>query len=100
MKYTEYIISREWMLMRGWRLIIDKYKCQRCGRKRELEVHHITYERLGRERDEDLVTVCVRCHNDIHYASEQIEGVQLLKQLSITQEEYERNRQKDALGVK
>lgn len=25
-------------------------------------MHHLTYERLGAERDEDLLVVCRRCH--------------------------------------
>ena len=37
--------------------------CEACGGKtRCLEVHHLTYERLGRERDEDLQAVCRPCH--------------------------------------
>lgn len=31
-----------------------------------LEVHHITYDRLGWERAEDVVTVCDICHLQIH----------------------------------
>ena len=37
--------------------------CEACGKKtRCLEVHHLTYKRLGRERDEDLQAVCRPCH--------------------------------------
>ena len=38
-------------------------RCERCGKKtRRPEVHHLTYERLGREKDEDLQAVCRDCH--------------------------------------
>ncbi len=30
-----------------------------------LEVHHLTYERLGAERDEDLQALCWSCHEGI-----------------------------------
>src|SRR4051812_47555513 len=30
-----------------------------------LEVHHKTYERLGHERDEDLVALCWNCHDGV-----------------------------------
>jgi hypothetical protein len=30
------------------------------------DVHHLTYERLGEERDEDLLVVCCPCHASIH----------------------------------
>ena len=32
----------------------------------ELHVHHLTYERVGKENLKDLVTLCRRCHTDIH----------------------------------
>jgi hypothetical protein len=38
------------------------YRCERCEGKRDLEVHHRTYERLGREWDQDLEVLCCRCH--------------------------------------
>ena len=31
-----------------------------------LDVHHLTYERLGREKDEDLRVLCRACHGDEH----------------------------------
>ena len=41
-------------------------RCERCGATYgsagKLQVHHRTYARLGRELDEDLLVVCVRCH--------------------------------------
>lgn len=30
-----------------------------------LEVHHRTYERVGSERDDDLVALCTSCHDEI-----------------------------------
>lgn len=30
-------------------------------------VHHVSYKRLGYERDEDLILLCPPCHNLIHY---------------------------------
>ena len=31
-----------------------------------LEVHHLSYARLGHEHDEDLYVVCRSCHSDLH----------------------------------
>ncbi len=39
--------------------------CQVCGsfgKGVRLEVHHKTYDRLGHEKDEDLVVCCDACH--------------------------------------
>lgn len=30
-------------------------------------VHHVSYKRLGYERDDDLILLCPPCHNLIHY---------------------------------
>jgi 5-methylcytosine-specific restriction endonuclease McrA len=41
-------------------------RCQRCGACGSLDVHHLTYARLGRERPGDLVAVCAPCHGALH----------------------------------
>lgn len=37
-----------------------------CGETENLQLHHMTYERVGRERLEDLTPLCPTCHNMIH----------------------------------
>ena len=88
--YQEYILSEAWAFMRRARLIEDKYKCCRCGFKRELQVHHKTYDRLGNEEMEDLETLCVRCHNDIHMEGRQVflTQRQIAQATEVTEEEY------------
>ena len=44
----------------------DGFKCVICGKAKNLNVHHITYENLGAEKVSDLVTLCRDCHEDIH----------------------------------
>ena len=41
-------------------------RCQRCGAPGPLDVHHLTYARLGRERAGDLLAVCESCHRALH----------------------------------
>jgi ribosomal protein S27AE len=64
--YKMYIMSPEWYAKKIQRLVLDNYTCQRCGSKEFLEVHHKTYENLGKEQMEDLATVCRTCHQAIH----------------------------------
>jgi 5-methylcytosine-specific restriction endonuclease McrA len=40
--------------------------CERCGLWPATVVHHLTYERIGEERDEDLQGVCIKCHAQLH----------------------------------
>ena len=39
--------------------------CRLCHADGGLEVHHSTYKRLGRERDNDLIALCSDCHRDV-----------------------------------
>lgn len=89
--YKRYLASREWALLReaikkrsgGW--------CERCmgndedGPREMAATHHLTYERIGHERLEDLLATCGPCHEflsgktsgdpldlDVNYAIAQI----------------------------
>lgn len=74
-EYYEYLKSTEWKLWaysvkrkRGW-------TCEVCGIDNqeakhrfheELNVHHKNYKNLGREKPEDVLVLCARCHLDKH----------------------------------
>jgi 5-methylcytosine-specific restriction endonuclease McrA len=52
-----------------WRRVLERdgERCQRCGAEDGLHVHHIVFRSQGGTHDEDnLVTVCNNCHEDIH----------------------------------
>lgn len=61
--YTDRISSPEWFQLCS-RLKRERgHKCDRCGKHYPfLEVHHLTYARLGQERDDDLEVLCHDCH--------------------------------------
>lgn len=61
-EYKYYLQSNDWDLIRNFRLSEDNHTCQRCGIKYGLQVHHLTYERVGSEYIEDLITLCGDCH--------------------------------------
>lgn len=66
-EYIEYMQSEEWDRIRRERLRVDGYTCQGCGCTNEpLDVHHITYEDFGHERINNLLSLCRRCHDEIH----------------------------------
>ena len=64
--YADYIQSADWRMRRNRRLRIAGWRCERCGDGRALEVHHLTYARLGREWDQDLEVLCGDCHHGEH----------------------------------
>lgn len=63
--YRIYLKSDKWHRMRMKVLTRDKFRCQQCDRG-ATQVHHLTYERVGNERMEDLMSLCKDCHKEIH----------------------------------
>lgn len=63
--YTTYMASEKWRDKRSLILKRDSDRCQTCLSTDDLEVHHKTYERLGDEALEDLITLCHECHEAI-----------------------------------
>lgn len=67
--YQEYIKSAEWQAKSDAAKERCNYRCQLCsvsGLISTLHTHHNTYERLGNERDTDLVVLCHDCHKRFH----------------------------------
>jgi 5-methylcytosine-specific restriction endonuclease McrA len=66
MTYDEYLQSPEWQERRQRKLRKAGFKCQLCSGKGALDIHHNTYERLGVERETDLIVLCRECHQWHH----------------------------------
>lgn len=64
--YHDYMATKSWEEKKIERLKHDGYQCQICGSGKNLTVHHITYDRLGAEDLDDIITVCKTCHDKIH----------------------------------
>lgn len=64
--YYQYLDSNRWKKKREQVLKAANFKCSVCGSAKNLCVHHITYENLGYENDDDLMVVCKKCHERIH----------------------------------
>lgn len=62
-----YLRSAQWQDIRRVILRRDQYTCCKCGNDGvPLEIHHITYARLGHEHYSDLVSLCRTCHQTVH----------------------------------
>jgi len=68
-EYQAYLNSNEWQETRRRIFERDNFRCVKCGESKNLQVHHITYENLGEEKDADLVTLCDKCHKSTHELS-------------------------------
>jgi len=70
--YRVYLQSSWWFSRRNKALRDAGYRCNRCEVKRDLEVHHRSYQRLGAELDSDLEVVCRGCHLGHHVNKAQV----------------------------
>lgn len=45
----------------------DGYKCVKCGLRQNLTPHHVIFRSHGGEDSlENLITLCIECHNGVH----------------------------------
>ena len=45
----------------------DGWRCQLCGSRRNLQVHHIqSRSLLGDDAEHNLITLCAICHQQVH----------------------------------
>ena len=67
MNYMSYLNQPHWKKTARRRRKLSGNRCDKCGANGcILEVHHLTYKRLGRERMSDLMTLCSECHDKVH----------------------------------
>ena len=64
--YIKYLKGKEWKTKR--RVFLDKVgeRCFLCGGSENIDVHHLTYDNIFREKESDLIPVCRTCHKNIH----------------------------------
>jgi 5-methylcytosine-specific restriction endonuclease McrA len=64
--YKKYMDSKAWARRRSRYFRKHGKKCKVCDARYNVGLHHVPYERLGRERDEDLVALCWVHHEAFH----------------------------------
>jgi 5-methylcytosine-specific restriction endonuclease McrA len=64
--YQEYLDS--WLWKDKEKLILEmfNYTCQECGSKKNLQVHHLTYDSVCNENSHDVIVLCKKCHEKKH----------------------------------
>ena len=65
-RYENYIHSSKWRRRRARALMLGNYQCAKCGAKRNLHVHHLSYEHFTKELDSELQVLCRKCHQEVH----------------------------------
>ncbi len=65
-EYKLYLKSDSWKNKRDLILKRDRYRCVKCFDDKNLQIHHLTYDRLFMEKTDDLITLCATCHSKEH----------------------------------
>lgn len=69
-KYREELKDPRWLAKRKEILLLDEFKCRRCGtEKGPLNVHHLYYvdgRHAWEYYNDQLITLCEQCHFEIH----------------------------------
>ena len=60
-----YLLSEHWKGLRRAKLAVNP-KCEICGKKTHLDVHHLRYKNIYDVLVSDLQTLCRRCHKKHH----------------------------------
>jgi 5-methylcytosine-specific restriction endonuclease McrA len=64
--YATYLKTPEWRHRARAAKQRAGNRCALCNSDRPLEAHHRTYERIGNERQDDLIVLCSPCHRRHH----------------------------------
>jgi 5-methylcytosine-specific restriction endonuclease McrA len=88
--YKEYLKSKEWFDIRESLFTLRGKKCEKCGSKQSIQVHHIHYKNIFKEQLEDLMVVCKDCHKKIHGLDKEENKTNERKKKSRTQKRKEK----------
>ncbi|HYH69134.1 MAG TPA: hypothetical protein VD866_30855, partial [Urbifossiella sp.] len=71
-EYRAYLKSDRWQQTRKKAFARHGRRCAVCGTKWRLQVHHLTYERLGHEQTGDFRILCRKHHKKGRYSARAI----------------------------
>lgn len=73
--YAAYLRTEHWRRIRSRKLEQADHRCEVCGSRIQLQIHHRTYDRLGNERPRDLQVLCEICHAWVHFGPFYVDDV-------------------------
>ena len=64
--YADYLRCDHWVTFRSVYFTSHDKICLHCRSINKIQLHHLTYNRLGCERYDDVVPLCQHCHARVH----------------------------------
>ena len=77
--YKSYLNSSHWKEKRKEFKKCYIRACVICGTNENIELHHITYKNIGKERLSDLCFLCRDCHESVHNKTKKVPGNNIIK---------------------
>ena len=74
-EYAAYLKTEHWQTMRRLALDAAEGRCQVCNGTEQCDVHHRSYDNIGREKLNDLCVLCRKHHGMAHDIAEASAGV-------------------------
>ncbi len=71
-EYQQYLLSPHWLELRRKMRLANNHQCASCKSGKNLQLHHLTYARVGAERPGDLIVLCAKCHTFAHLLWEKV----------------------------
>jgi 5-methylcytosine-specific restriction endonuclease McrA len=65
LSYADYLRSDHWLDFRE-AMLEEVTVCEHCDAVPSAQIHHLTYDYLGRERRGDVLVLCGPCHRKWH----------------------------------
>jgi len=65
-EYQQYLLSKKWRAKADECKRLANNRCSACESTMRLEAHHVTYDNIYNESQEDLVCLCRSCHGAEH----------------------------------
>lgn len=78
--YNQYLKTPLWKYNRKKAEKVKNNRCVICKKRSNLHTHHLTYENVGFEKEEDLCYLCELCHYEVHKG--QISREELLRSIN------------------
>ncbi len=66
-QYQEYLNSFAWKAIKKVKLELNP-NCE-CCEKSATTVHHLSYDRIWKEDENDIVSICEECHKECHFVN-------------------------------
>lgn len=95
--YNEYLKTNHWIKFKTQYAKTHPKVCNMCYGTKYIELHHITYERIGNESDTDVVWLCRKCHKLIHSIPNKNERISTGRFILDTKKERAKKRKREPI---